>query len=201
MSSVTQALEIVPDSGHLELFDPARFSQFSRALPAELPIKVPRGAAVRHWQWLSSLSDSTESSLTWKGKRGPRSDLDVIFYDRIKDLNQMLLLKRCSTSSRKKIEPASSIHISKEILENLRELRGKQQELFRLVEKYVTEWETLNMIQEDWLSCPNHSLPLEERSFLHRTHHPHQKKSSFLLDKWPQSALQQISRREEIFKR
>lgn len=99
---VTQALEIVPDSGHLELFDPACFSQFSRALPAELPIKVPRGAAMRRWQWLSSLSDSTESSLTWKGKRGPRSDLDVIFYDRIKDLNQMLLLKSCSTSSRKK---------------------------------------------------------------------------------------------------
>lgn len=51
----------------------------------------------------------------------------------------MLLLKRCSTSSRKKKEPASSTHISKEILENLQELRGKQQELFRFVEKYVTE--------------------------------------------------------------
>lgn len=89
--------------GHLELFDPACFSQLSRALPAELPIKVQRGAATRSWQWLSSLSDSMESSLTWKRKRWFCSNVDVIFYeDRIKDLSQMLLLKRCSTSSRKK---------------------------------------------------------------------------------------------------
>lgn len=51
----------------------------------------------------------------------------------------MLLLKRCCTSSRKKKkgkkESASSTPISKEILENLWELRRKQQELFRIMEK------------------------------------------------------------------
>lgn len=55
------------------------FPQLNRALPAELPIKA---GAVKIWQWLSSFSYRTESSLTWKGKRGPCSDADVIFCDR-----------------------------------------------------------------------------------------------------------------------
>lgn len=117
--------------------------------------------------------------------------------DRIKDLNQMLLLKKCSTRSRKKKVSASSIHISKDILENLWELRRKRQELFRITEKCVAEWETLNIIQEDWLSCPHCSLLLPPP----HTPSSQEKKSSFLLDKWAPPAFQQISRREEIFKR
>lgn len=50
----------------------------------------------------------------------------------------MLLLRRCCASPReKKKKSASSTHISKEILENLWELRRKQQELFRIMGKRV----------------------------------------------------------------
>lgn len=115
----------------------------------------------------------------------------------------MLLLKRCSISSRKKKKSLLLVSIfqkrSWKIYENWEE-SGKS---------YSESWKSVSQSERLWThfrrtGCAAWIAPCCWKRCLSFTPHiilTRKKNPSFLLDKWAQPALQQISRREDIFKR